>query len=313
MSKSREDIKKELLEGLDDSSVSQVDKVDKEFIINVVNLMDNQMMVKKDEKARVKTQTNRMIDLCRRIKQGKTGVPEIDEHNARKKQQALQELSWFKDAEHVVKSLDFSDDRYVYKLIEMISENGGLMRYARKSFRERIDTPYDEEPGLLEEIPVEECKSREEVQADLLDDLKAEDIYKSEMDYIKAAVLFIDEQTQVPEEEKATIDSQVKRMAVAYSKIQKEKTGISDIDDNKEKRREEILREVEGTLPPSDAQEIAEQMIAEPQPYVDNYISCISSNGGLYAVGLDAMKQNRESEQTHDSNRRDNPRDEAEM
>lgn len=133
MKKENFKVKKELL---DDLSKQDIPSYEVDYIISVVNYMDEQMSVSPEETAKIGSQIDKMLEIAKRIRHGKTGVPEIDQIKSKRKEDAVITIG------RRAKNMDFSTKPYINNYIGIISENGGLYGYVNKIYESEINKPY---------------------------------------------------------------------------------------------------------------------------------------------------------------------------
>ena len=141
---------------------------------------------------------------------------------------------------------------YINNYISILSENGGLYKYV--SDREFVNS--HEENHKEEFTDSLSNKNKKQIKQELLKDLKTQDIPEHGRKYIVAVVNYIDKHMSVSTNETATIETQINKMIDLVEEIKLKKTGVSVIDE---------LPNFGGIM-----------------PYINNYISILSENGGLY-------------------------------
>ena len=235
-----------------------------DYITSVVAYLDKQMSVPTDEIATFSNQEKKMINLVSKIKQGKTGVDIIDQIQQKRKDVAIDQIGY------LAETIDCTSTQpYIMDYISTIADNGGLFKYVSEGEFKIVQVNLENNRDELSMV-----KTKKQVQADLLDDLKTEDVPDYEREYITSVVAYLDKQMSVPTDEIATFSNQEKKMINLVSKIKQGKTGVDIIDQIQQKRKDVAIDQIGYLAETIDC--------TSTQPYIINYISTIADNGGLF-------------------------------
>lgn len=254
---------------------------ERDYIIAVVDLLDTYMQVPDREKATIGNQINKMLDLCRRIHQGKTNIPEIDEIRQRRLNNARAQIGSFAD------QMSMESLPYVNNYIQDISSFGGLFAYVSKTYTSEIQTPYEKDPDPL--TKVRDAKPLAHVTMDLLEDLKEEDLSPQNAKYISNVVKYLNKQMEVPYGTPADVSDRLHQMYGLAKKIDTDKTGVPQIDTYVSIER---IRRIFQHIPLKGRNTII-------LPYMHNYIAAISPYGGLFASAQDQINKENKRNKPH--------------